>query len=101
MPGKGKPFEKGREHTGGRIKGQQNYATLELKKFLSDMFDEKELAKRWKYFWNHPDPAWRWKAFELLHHYRFGKPVQPVVGDEISPPVRIDVSAVHTRHVKA
>jgi hypothetical protein len=41
------------------------------------------------------------KAFELMLHYRFGKPVQPVVGEELAPPIKIDISAIPTRHVKA
>jgi hypothetical protein len=31
----------------------------------------------------------------------FGKPVQPVVGEELAPPIKIDISAIPTRHVPA
>jgi hypothetical protein len=41
------------------------------------------------------------KAFELALHYMFGKPAQPQVGEENAPPIKIDISAIPTRHVKA
>jgi hypothetical protein len=47
------------------------------------------------------DPQIAMKAFELMLHYRFGRPVQPVAGEEMAPPIKIDISAIPTRHVKA
>ena len=35
MPGKGRPFERGRERTGGRAPGQRNNATVEIKALLA------------------------------------------------------------------
>jgi hypothetical protein len=34
-------------------------------------------------------------------HYRFGRPVQPVVGEDSAPPTKIDISAIPKHHVKA
>jgi hypothetical protein len=36
----------------------------------------------------------RWEAFKLAQSYMFGKPVQPVVGEEMAPPIKIDISAI-------
>jgi hypothetical protein len=41
------------------------------------------------------------KAFKLAQFYMFGKPVQPVASEELAPPIKIDISAIPTRHVKA
>jgi hypothetical protein len=42
------------------------------------------------------------KAFELMLHYRFGRPVQPVAGgDEEAPPIKIDISAIPKHLVPA
>jgi hypothetical protein len=41
------------------------------------------------------------KAFELAIHYMFGKPVQPVAGEEMAPPIKIDISAIPRHLVKA
>jgi hypothetical protein len=47
------------------------------------------------------DPQIAMKAFELAIHYMFGKPVQPVVGEELAPPIKIDISAIPKFRVPA
>lgn len=80
--------------TGGRTAGTPNKATQGIKDLLARLFDDKELAKRWRFFLDHKDPGLRWKAFELYNAYRFCKPPLPVVGDEDLPPVSINISAI-------
>jgi hypothetical protein len=94
-------FQKGREKSGGRKKGASNKATESIKNALNALLTEDELEECWRRFLNHKDSSIAWKAFELYHEYRFGKPVQMVVGEELAPPIRIDISAIPTRHVKA
>ena len=94
-------FEKGRKKTGGRVKGQPNNVAIELKQMLHDMVPEEELRRRWMKYLNCKDWHISWKAFELMCHYRFGKPVQPIVGEEFAPPIKIDISAIPQHLVKA
>jgi len=42
----------------------------------------------------HADPHIRFEAFKLANSYLFGKPVHPVVGGELAPPIMIDISAI-------
>jgi hypothetical protein len=66
------------------------------------MVPEKELEALWRKKLGHKDPAIAMKAFELMLHYRFGRPVQPVAGgDEEAAPIKIDISAIPTRHIPA
>jgi len=76
-------FKKGREKTGGRKAGTPNKATTEIKEVLDDVLPDPR--EKWRKFLNHKDPAIAWKAFELYHHYRFGKPVQPLTTVEEKP----------------
>jgi hypothetical protein len=94
-------FDKGHEKLGGRQKGTGNKATVELKELLNRMVPEKELEALWRKKLGHKDPAIAMKALELMLHYRFGKPVQPVAGEEMAPPIKIDISAIPTHHVPA
>ena len=94
-------FRKGREKTGGRKKGTSNKTTESIKNTLNALVTEDELEERWRRFLNHKDSSIAWKAFELYHEYRFGKPLQAVVGEELAPPIKIDISAIPMRHVKA
>jgi hypothetical protein len=55
----------------------------------------------WKQKLSSKNPYVAMKAFELAIHYMFGKPVQPVASEELAPPIKIDISAIPTRHVKA
>jgi hypothetical protein len=41
------------------------------------------------------------EAFKLAHHYLVGKPVQPVVGEELAPPIKIVISAIPKFRVPA
>jgi hypothetical protein len=95
-------FDKGHEKLGGRKKGTGNKATVELKELLNRMVPEKELEALWRKKLGHKDPAIAMKAFELMLHYRFGRPVQPVAGgDEEEAPIKIDISAIPKFRVKA
>jgi hypothetical protein len=62
---------------------------------------EEELAKLWKKKLYSNDPHVALEVFKLAIHYMFGKPVQPVASEELAPPIKIDISAIPTRHVKA
>jgi hypothetical protein len=57
---------------------------------------EEELARLWKQKLYSKDPHVAFEAFKLANHYLFGKPVQPVVGEELAPPIKIDISAIPT-----
>jgi hypothetical protein len=94
-------FEKGHEKLGGRKKGTRNKGTDSIKTLLNTLLPEEELAGLWKKKLYSKNPQIAMKAFELAIHYMFGKPVQPVVGEEMAPPIKIDISAIPTRHVKA
>jgi hypothetical protein len=94
-------FRKGREKTGGRKKGTSNKATESIKNTLNAILTEDELEECWRRFLNHKDSSIAWKAFELYHEYRFGKPVQMVAGEELAPPIKIDISAIPSFRVKA
>jgi hypothetical protein len=94
-------FKKGHKRLGGRVKGQPNKATVAIKELLNTLLPEKELAALWKKKLYHRDPHIALKAFELANHYLFGKPIQPIVGDELAPPIKIDISAISKYRVKA
>lgn len=94
-------FPKGHARLGGRAKGQPNHVSVELKQLLNRMIPEPLLEKMWWKQLRSKDPHIAYKAFELMLHYRFGKPVQPIVGEENAPPIKIDISAIPKFHVKA
>lgn len=97
----GKPFRKGHPKYGGRKKGTPNHATAELKELLNTMLSRKKLERLWKRKLFHKDPAIAMKAFEMAQHYMFGKPQQPLVGEEHQSPIHIDISAIPKFRVKA
>jgi hypothetical protein len=41
------------------------------------------------------------KALEVALYYMFAKPAQPVVGEEIAPPVKTDISVIPKFRVPA
>jgi hypothetical protein len=101
MPGIGNRFKKGHKKVGGRQKGTPNAPPpVDLKQLLNRMIPEPLLEKMWWKELHNKDPHIRFKAFEMMLHYRFGKPVQPIVGEENAPPVKIDISAIPKFRVK-
>jgi hypothetical protein len=94
-------FEKGHEKLGGRKKGTGNKAAESIKALLNTLLPEDELAELWKKKLYHKDPHVALEAFKLANHYLFGKPVQPVVGEELAPPIKIDISAIPKHRVRA
>jgi hypothetical protein len=94
-------FEKGHKKLGGRVKGVPNLATVAIKELLNSKVSDEELWKLWKKKLYSKDPHIATKALELVLHYKYGKPIQPIVGEELAPPIKIDISAIPTRHVKA
>jgi len=94
-------FDKGHEKLGGRKKGARNRGTDSIKTLLNTLLPEEELAKLWKKKLYSKDPHVALEAFKLAIHYMFGKLVQPVASEELAPPIKIDISAIPTRHVKA
>ena len=94
-------FDKGHEKLGGRKKGAWNRGTDSIKTLLNTLLPEEELAKLWKKKLYSKDPHVALEAFKLAIHYMFGKPVQPVASEELAPPIKIDISAIPARHVKA
>lgn len=90
------PFKKGDKKIAGsgRVKGVPNKQQRDLKELLDQHISDEELWERWKKKLNSKDEHIALKAFELVLHYRFGKPVQPIVGDELAPPIQINVSAM-------
>ena len=94
-------FEKSHEKLGGRKKGTRNKGTDSIKTLLNTLLSEEELAGLWKQKLYSKNPHVAIKAFELAIHYMFGRPVQPVVGEDSAPPIKIDISAIPKHHVKA
>jgi hypothetical protein len=71
-----------------------NKAHRNLREMLDTHVPDDGLWKRWKRFLDHEDPHIALRAFEMALHYRFGKPVQTLVGEENAPAIKIDVSAI-------
>ena len=94
-------FDKGHEKRGGRKKGTRNKGTDSIKTLLNTLLPEEELAKLWKKKLYSKNPHVAMKAFEMAMQYMFGKPVQPVAGEEMAPPIKIDISAIPKFRVKA
>jgi hypothetical protein len=99
--GKGNRFEKGHKKVGGRVKGEPNHATVAIKEMLNRLLPEEEQMRLWKKNLYHKEHSIAIKAFEMAMHYMYGKPVQPIVGEEFAPPIKIDISAIPIRHVRA
>jgi hypothetical protein len=87
---------KGRK-TGGRRKGARNVATAGIKALLAEVLSDGELKRRWKKWLGHRDQRIAFEAFKLAPSYLFGKPVKPVVDEELAPPIMIDISAIPRR----
>src|SRR3974390_331203 len=94
-------FEKGHEKLGGRKKGTRNKVTDSIKTLLNALLPEEELAALWKKKLDSKDPHIAIKALEMAQHCMYGKPVQSVVGEELAPPIKIDISAIPKFRVKA
>jgi hypothetical protein len=80
--------------TGGRQKGARNVASAGIKTLLGEVLSDAELKRRWKQWLGHHDQHIGFEAFKLALSYLYGKPVQPVAGEESAPPLRIDISAI-------
>jgi hypothetical protein len=91
---------KGRK-TGGRTAGTPNKASAGMKSLLAEMLPDDQLKKEWSKWLRHSDPRIAFEAFKLASAYLFGKPVQAVAGEEMAPPIKIDISAIPARHVLA
>ena len=87
---------KGRK-TGGRTAGTPNKATIGVKALVTAVLPDDRLKKEWNKWLRHRDPHIAFAAFKLANFYLFGKPMQPVVGEEDAPPVHIDISAIPFR----
>ena len=94
-------FDKGHEKLGGRKKGARNKGADSIKTLLNTLLPEEELAGLWEQKLYSKNPRIAMKAFDMAMQYMFGRPVQPVAGEELAPPIKIDISAIPTRHVKA
>ena len=94
-------FEKSHEKLGGRKKGTPNKVTVAIKDLLNEKIDDEQLWKVWAKHLRSRDAHISIKALELILHYKYGKPIQPIVGEEPAAPIKIDISAIPTRHVKA
>lgn len=80
--------------SGGRKPNTPNRATAPIKELLAEILHDEELRKQWKKWLGHKDEKIAFEAFKLSQAYMFGKPIQPIVGEEELPPVRIDISAI-------
>jgi hypothetical protein len=87
-------FKKGRKKTGGRKPGVLNKVTLEIKEILARVYTDEIQEQDWRKWRAHKDPRIAWEAFKLAQSYLHGKPVQPLVDAEDSPPISINVSAI-------
>jgi hypothetical protein len=87
--------------TGGRTAGTPNKASAGMKALLAEMLPDVRLKKEWNKWLRHSDPRIAFEAFKLATAYLFGKPVQAVAGEEMAPPIKIDIAAIPTRHIPA
>ena len=96
-------FEKGHRKVpgSGRVKGVPNKAQRNLRELLDCRLDDERLWERWNKALYSKDEHIMVKALEMALHYRFGKPVQPIVGEELAPPININVSAIPKFRVPA
>src|SRR5271168_3215620 len=88
------PKPKGLPKTGGRKKGTPNKVTDSIKNLLNELFPEARLKRLWEYHLKTEVPSTRYRTFEMVNHYLFGKPAMPISGSEDQPPVHIDISAI-------
>ena len=71
--------------------------TKSLKDLLNELFPEERLKKLCEFHLNNEVPSTRYRTFEMVNHYLFGKLVMPISGAEDVPPVHIDISAIPHR----
>ncbi len=57
--------------------------------------------QQWRVLTEAQDLRIRLDARKILAAYLFGKPVQPIVGDDQLPPVQINISAIPRRRERA
>jgi hypothetical protein len=87
-------FEKGHKKLGGRKKGSLNRATESIKNALNGLLSEEELVALWKTFLHHRNPHIAFEAFKLAQFYMFGKPVRRLAGEQLTEPIKINISAI-------
>jgi hypothetical protein len=68
---------------------------------LAEMLPSDRLKKEWNKSLRHSDPRIAFEAFKLANAYLFGKPVQPVNGEELAPPIRIGIGAIPMKRERA
>jgi hypothetical protein len=87
--------------SGASDAGTPNKATIGVKALLSAVLPDDRMKKEWNKWLRHRNPHIAFAAFKLANFYLFGKPVQPVVSEELAPPIRIDISAIPHRFERA
>jgi hypothetical protein len=70
------------------------YYAIINKEILARVYTDEVQERDWRKWRAHKDPRIAWEAFKLAQSYLHGKPVQPLVGVEDSPPLEINVSAI-------
>jgi hypothetical protein len=93
-------FKKGdkKPENSGRKKGVRNKVTADVKELIGKVCDEAQLIATAQVLLQSKDERIRFDTLKLLLYYQFGKPVQPIVGAEDLPPVKIDLSAIPMSH---
>lgn len=76
--------------------GSLNKATRGVK-LLGLVLPAEENERAWRKFLNRRDQRIRWEAFKLAQLCLFGEPVQPVTGEQMVSPIKIDISAIPMR----
>jgi len=94
-------FEKGHEKLGGRKKGVRNKASASVKDLLAKVYSEDDFIEDFELLRKSKDDRIRLEILKLALSYQYGKPVQPVVGEELAPPIKIDISAIPSHRVPA
>jgi hypothetical protein len=87
-------FEKGHEELGGRKKGVRNKASASVKDLLAKVYSEDDFIEDFELLRKSKDDRIRLEILKLALSYQYGKPVQSVVGEELAPPIKIDISAI-------
>ena len=65
-----------------------------IKAMLFELLHAERNSREWDHWLTHQNPRYRWAAFRPAQFYMFGKPVQPVVSEEPTAPIKIDISAI-------
>jgi len=98
---RGRPFKKGHAKIGGRRKGVGNKLPAAVKDLLENIYTEERMIDEFENLLRSRDPRVRLEVLKLALSYQYGKPAQPIVGDDALPPVKIDVSAIPSHREKA